>query len=253
MRDTSLGSHAALSIDSAVRRGSSWPVIVRTPAGEFLTKLRGAAQGVLPLIAEIIVGELAAALGLPVPERALITLDQTTPSGDRTDELLDLLGRSHGTNLGFRYLTGAVDLRPDEASRVSSDMASTILWLDGFVMNPDRTPQNPNIMLWHRQPWLIDHGAALSFHFDLEHLTEQTAREPLFDGSRHLFANQAALAASADADNAARFSRNVLSEAAGKVPDDFLRAAFPRLSPDAARGIYAAFLWKRLKPPRPFL
>lgn len=245
--------HAALSIASAVRSGSSWPVVARTEAGDFLTKLRGAAQGVLPLIAEIIVGELATALGLPVPERALVTLDADVPSEDRTDELLDLLARSDGTNLGFRYLPGATDLRADEGLRVSTEFAGAVLWLDGLVMNPDRTARNPNILLWHRQPWLIDHGAALSFHFDLAGLTEQTPRAPLFDASHHLFAVHGAAAVRADGENAARLSRDVLAAAAAHVPDDFLRAAFPRTSPEAMRGVYAAFLWKRLKAPRPFL
>jgi hypothetical protein len=208
---------------------------------------------VLPLIAEIIVGELATVLGLPVPERSLVVVDGETPSSDRTDELLDLVARSHGMNLGFRYLRGATDLRLDERWRVPPEVASAILWLDGLVMNPDRTPENPNILLWHRQPWLIDHGAALSFHFDLQSLTEQMPREPAFDWQRHLFAQHAPGASRIDADCAARFSREVLADVVAKVPEDFLRTAFPRSEPAAVRGIYAAVLWKRLKAPRPFL
>jgi hypothetical protein len=253
LRSNRLAVHAALSIASAVRLGSSWPVIARTEAGEFLTKLRGAAQGVLPLIAEIVVGELATALGLPVPERVLVTLDERTPSEDRRDELLDLLARSSGTNLGFRYLPAATDLRQSEYSRVPPDVAGAVLWLDGLVMNPDRTLQNPNILLWHQQPWLIDHGAALSFHFDLSRLTEQTPRTPLFDSSRHLFAGHVASAVRMDEENSHKLSRDVLACAAAAVPDDFLHAAFPRATPDAIRGVYATFLWKRLKAPRPFL
>jgi hypothetical protein len=248
-----LAVHAALSIESAERHGSSWPVLARTDAGDFLTKLRGAAQGVLPLIAEIIVGELATALGLPVPARAIVSLDEDTPSEDRRDELLDLLARSRGMNLGFRYLPDAIDLPPVERWRVPAEFAGTVLWLDGLVMNADRTPQNPNIVLWHRQPWLIDHGAALSFHFDLPRLTEQTPREPLFAPSRHLFAEHAAAALGMDEENARKLSRDALAAAAAAVPDDFLHTAFPRTTPDAMRGVYATFLWKRLKPPRPFL
>jgi hypothetical protein len=248
-----LPEHRALSITSVVRRGSSWPVVVRTDGGEFLTKLRGAAQGVLPLVAEIIVGELATVLGLPVPERAIVVLDEATPSDDKNDELLDLIGRSHGKNLGFRYLPGAVDMRADERSVVPADVAATILWLDGLVMNPDRTPQNPNILLWHGQPWLIDHGAALSFHFDLAGLTEQTPREATFDAGRHLFSGQAALLGQVDAENARRFSRETLEAAVSVVPDELLKAALPRINPAMARGVYVAVLWKRLKAPRPFV
>lgn len=248
-----LAHYRALSVAAAVRRGSSWPVVVRTEGGEFLTKLRGAAQGVLPLIAEIIVGELATALGLPVPERVLVTLDETTPSDDNNDELLDLLRRSSGINLGFRYLRGAEDLRADRVATMPGDVGATILWLDGLVMNPDRTPTNPNILLWHQQPWLIDHGAALSFHYDLPALTEQTARETPFDWSRHLFESRAARAVELDGACAARLSRDVLAGAASLVPDEFIAAAFPRTAPAVVRGMYAAVLWKRLKSPRPFL
>jgi hypothetical protein len=208
---------------------------------------------VLPLIAEIVVGELATALGLPVPERVLVTLDEETPSDDRNDELADLLQRSKGTNLGFRYLTGAVDLRPEQLAMVPGDLGAVVLWLDGLVMNPDRTPQNPNILLWHRQPWLIDHGAALSVHYDVAALTEQTARETAFDWRRHLFESRAARAAELDAACAAKLSRDVLAEATSMVPDDFIAAAFPQMSPETVRGMYTAVLWKRLKPPRLFL
>jgi hypothetical protein len=108
-------------------------------------------------------------------------------------------------------------------------------------------------MLWNRQPWLIDHGAALSFHFDLAHLTEQTARESPFDWASHLFAHHAARVATVDAGCAASLSREVLAEAVAVVPDGFLRAVFPTTPAAAIRGVYTALLWKRLKPPRPFL
>ena len=118
-----LPRYDALRIVRAVRHGSSSPVVVETAAGLFLVKLRGAAQGLPPLIAEIIVAELAGALVLPVPERALVTLDDTVPSDDKNDELADLLGRSRGTNLGFRVLDGASDLRADQLHLVDADTA----------------------------------------------------------------------------------------------------------------------------------
>src|SRR5690242_496971 len=128
--------HRALAVSTGIRRGSSLPVVVRTEAGEFLTKLRGAAQGLLPLVAEIIVGEIATLLGLPVPERVLVDFDETVPSEDRNDELLDLLRRSRGTNLGFRYLPGATDLVARDARKIPADVAANVLWFDGLVMNP---------------------------------------------------------------------------------------------------------------------
>jgi hypothetical protein len=249
----SLPEYPALRVLSAIRRGSSWPVVVQTPGGTFVTKLRGAAQGVAPLVAEIIVAELATALGLPVPERALVRLDETTPTDDANDELADLLARSHGTNLGFRFLPGATDLRDDQLHLIDEELASRIVWLDALVMNPDRTARNGNILLWHRQPWLIDHGAALGFHYDFGGLTEQAPRDRTFDLDGHLLRRRATRLRDVDDGLAKALTRGVLEAAVAVVPTGFLETAFPRESPARVRAAYAAFLWKRLKAPRPFL
>ncbi len=225
---------------------------METPAGEFVVKLRGAAQGVLPLVSEVLVGEIATRLGLSVPERALVSFEPALPSEDRNDELADLLARSTGENLGFRLLPGATDLRLDQLPMVVPEVRPRILWLDGLVSNPDRTAQNPNVLLWHRQPWLIDHGACLSFHHDFSRVTESSPREP-FDFSGHLFHGDAASVRDVDAACAAALSRDALTEAARRVPDSFLSGALGSLSPSRARAAYVEFLWKRLKAPRPFI
>jgi len=245
--------HRAQRIVSAIRRGSSSPVVVETDAGTFLVKLRGAAQGVPPLIAEIIVAELAGALGLPVPERVLIDLDDLVPSKDRNDELVDLLRASRGKNLGFRLLSGAMDIRLDQLHLVAPPLASLVFWLDGLVMNPDRTPRNPNILLWHRGPWLIDHGAALAFHYDWSAVTEQSPRDAGPAARDHLLFSRVRDIEAVDRNAAAVVSRDVLVEASGTVPDTFVQAAFPHDDPERVRAAYVAFLWKRLKIPRPFL
>ena len=238
---------------SVVRRGSSSPVVVATPAGRFLTKLRGAAQGVLPLIAEVIVAEIATRVGLAVPERVLITLDDDTPKDDRNDELLDLLARSSGTNLGFRFLDGAVDYAPGTSRSPDPELAARILWLDGLVTNPDRTARNPNVLLWKGQPWLIDHGASLAFHYRLGALTEQSPREREFETDEHVFGLLRARLPAVDAECATLLSRDALSSAVAVVPDDFLVSAFPGEAPARMRAAYVAYLWKRLKAPRPFV
>ena len=248
-----LPRYKALRIVRAIRRGSSSPVVVETAAGLFLVKLRGAAQGIPPLIAEIVVGELAGALGLPVPERVLVTLDETAPSDDRNDELADLLARSHGTNLGFRFLDGATDLRSDQLDLVDTDTATLVAWLDGLIMNPDRTPSNPNILLWNRRPWLIDHGSSLSFHYDWARVTEQSPRERGAPLRNHLFHGRIGSFQDVDDDAARAISRNVLAEASSAVPSSFLTDAFPGEPAERTRAAYVAFLWKRLKPPRPFV
>lgn len=245
--------HPALRILAAVRRGSSLPLLVETAGGEFLVKLRGAAQGVAPLIAEILVAELATTLGLPVPERVLVTLDEAVPSDDRNDELADLIRRSYGMNLGFRYLRGATDIALRDVSSIDPQIAASILWLDGLIMNPDRTPRNPNILIWNRQPWLIDHGAALSFHYDWAALREETPRERRFEPEHHLFAARAGELSSVDDELARRLDRAALEHSVGMIPRDFVSAAFPSEDVERIPLSYAAFLWKRLRAPRPFV
>lgn len=248
-----LPKHRAERILSVNRTGGSAPVVVESAAGHFLVKLRGAAQGLPPLIAEIIVAELAGALGLPVPERALITLDALVPSDDKNDELADLLARSHGSNLGFRLLPGARDLRPDRLEQVEPDVAAQIVWLDALVLNPDRTAPSPNVLVWHGRPWLIDHGASLSFHYDWDSLTEASPREPGPPLEQHLLFARALPLAAVDESAARALPREVLRAACARVPTEFLASAFPEQDPARTREAYVAFLWKRLKSPRPFV
>ncbi len=232
-----------------MRGASSSPVIVET-GGRFVLKLRGAGGGVPALIAELVVGELAERLGLPVPERVLVELEAEFSSDDRNDELHDLLVRSVGLNVGFRYLDGARLPRPEELARLDDAFALGVLWLDGFTLNPDRTSSNPNILFWKERPWLIDHGAALSFHYDWPHVTETSPRE-LTSYAGHVFAERAGRLSLLDATLARRLDPNALAACLNVVPDELLAAAAPE-APDRARAAYEAFLWKRLKPPRPF-
>jgi hypothetical protein len=233
------------------RGGSSSPVIVETPGGRFVAKLRGAGGGVPALIAEIIVAELAERLGLPVPERALVELGADFKSDDQNDELADLLTRSIGQNLGFRWLEGAHAPRPEELARFDEEFVTRVLWLDGLTLNPDRTPANPNILVWQRQPWLIDHGAALAFHYDWAQVTEASPREPM-SYAGHLFAPHAGLLGRVDAQLAKRLDPYALAAVLRAVPDELLASATPE-APERERAAYEAFLWKRLKSPRPFV
>ncbi len=238
---------------TAIRRGSSLPVVVQTSSGRFVAKLHGAAQGMLPLVAEIIAGELATVVGLPVPERALVDFGDGIPSDDANDELADLLAKSPGKNLGFRFLDGARDLRADELRRLDLDLAVRILWLDGLILNPDRTPRNPNILLWHHQPWLIDHGAALSFHFDWQGVSEQSPRDASFDVGGHALSFVSERLADVDEELAGLMTREVLWNACAAVPAAFLSDGSQGEDPERTRAAYVAFLWKRLRAPRPFV
>jgi hypothetical protein len=230
-------------ITARIRNASSSPVIAETEAGTFFVKLRGAAQGTLALCAEIIVANLAEAIGLNVPKRALVTLDSDTPSDDKNDELAQLLSFSHGLNLGFQYFKDARDLRPDETHLIDEGTASKIVWLDALAMNPDRTPKNTNILWRQQKPWLIDHGAALGFQYDWTRIQEQTAARH-YPFERHLLIPRAThLAAIGEGG----LTREAIDGAVAAVPDDFLAPHLGSTPLARRREAYAAVLWKRLK------
>lgn len=237
---------------SRIRSGSSSPLVVDTAGGRFVAKLRGAAQGPSALVAEVVVADLAERLGLPVPERVSLELDAEVQTDDRNDELAQLLAASVGQNLGFRWLDGASVLRPADAATIDDEFAVRVLWLDGLVQNLDRTPSNPNVLLSRGQPWLIDHGAALMFQYDWAHVSEDSPRAGL-EPSAHLFAARTGLLARLDETLARALSRELLSDVLAGVPDSFLADRPAEWSLARARAAYVAFLWKRLRAPRPFV
>ena len=128
-----------------------------------MVKFRGAGQGPKALAAEIVAGELARGLGLPVPELVLVELDPELARAEPDPEIQDLIKASAGLNLGVDFLPGVAAVQP-RAARPSAELAAGVVWLDAFVENIDRTPRNPNLLLWHGNLWLIDHGAALYVH-----------------------------------------------------------------------------------------
>ena len=244
-----LPRHRIVRIERAERAGSSWPLVALDEHGDrWLVKLRGAAQGPLPLVAEVIVAGLAEALGLRAPARACLHLDGTAASTDRHEELRDLLARSHGDNLGLAFVAGARVATAAELAAVDDATAATVLWLDGLVDNCDRTAANPNLLVVGGALWPIDHGAALPFHFDWAALDEAAPRRARSPRVPHVFADRTAAMISRDAVLAACLPRAALAAAVAAVPAAWL----PR-DPERTRAAYAAYLWKRLAPPRPFV
>jgi hypothetical protein len=256
----------ALRLVSGRRRGSSRPIIVDTEAGLRFVKLRGAAQGTGPLVAEIIVGALADAIGLSVPARSLVYLPPAIEvdegTGEWDDELEDLLDASVGLNLGFGYLGEVRELTPDELQSISADDRAAILWLDRFTLNLDRTARNPNLVWSNGRVWLIDHGAALGFQYDWSIVTEETPRAVRPEVEPHLFGDSVAPGDLTTWDEilAARITREVLEAAVAEVPDSFLTPLLPAQDGEdeaellnQRRAAYVAFLWKRLAAPRTFL
>ena len=239
---------------SADKRGSSWPVLVETDDGLRFTKLRGAAQGTGALVAEVIVAELAEALGLRVPARALVRFSADVESADQNDELADLLRASAGINLGFAYLDSARNFVPvADVDFVRQRDAAAILWLDGLTSNPDRTARNPNLLWWDDVLWLIDHGAALGFQYGLPEVEPSAARRPYSVREPHLLKSRVDDLAGEDPPFAALITPEVIERAVAEVPDEFLLPLLTTDSLDERRAAYRDYLIRRLEAPRPFL
>ena len=244
--------YAARRVLRADRAGSSWPVLVETDAGIFYAKLRGAAQAPASLVAEIVVGGLADALELPVPARVLIEIRADVCIDDPHQELRRLVRASVGMNLGFQVLPGVQPFRAADAERVDPDQASSIVWLDGLVQNPDRTTKNPNLIWSHGQLWLIDHGASLGFQHAWSRVTEQSPRANGWRAENHALYRRATRLDLVDEPLASRLGHDVLQSAVDAIPDDLLLEDGEEAK-RRRRAAYVAFLWKRLKRPRPFV
>jgi HipA-like kinase len=244
-------TYRARRVLRADRGGSSWPVLIDTDAGVFYAKLRGAAQAPASLVAEIVVRALADALGLLVPARVFIDIPADLPADDPHEELAELLSRSIGRNLGFQRLPGVRNFAQADVPLVDSDLASRVAWLDGLVQNPDRTAKNPNLLWSHDRLWLIDHGASLGFHHRWCDVTEESPRARGWPLTNHVLQSQATRLPLIDNALATALDRTVLQSAVDAVPDEYLSGDVTEAR--RRRAAYVAFLWKRLKEPRPFL
>jgi hypothetical protein len=200
-----------------LREGGSLPAVVEADnLGTYVMKFRGAGQGPLALVAEIITGELARALGLPTPELVLASLDPRIPPSEPDPEIQDLMRASIGLNLGVDFLPGAAGFDP-LGWTVSEMFASEVLWLDALTQNVDRTWRNPNLLVWHGDTWLIDHGASLYFHHNWP---GADPRKP-FDASTHVLADRATALPAAHAKLAPLVTTELLTEVTSLVPPEW--------------------------------
>jgi hypothetical protein len=162
---TRLRSVAAIRYVMPLREGGSLPGLVEADDdGLYVIKFRGAGQGLRALVAEVIVGELARRLGLLVPELVELELDPVLGAAEPDPEIQQLITDSGGSNLGVDFLPGALPYTPAGRWRPDPELAADVVWLDALTTNVDRTPRNPNLLIWHERLWLIDHGAALYLH-----------------------------------------------------------------------------------------
>jgi len=235
-----------------LREGGSLPAIVEADdSGMYVLKFRGAGQGVKVLIAELIVGELARAAGLPIPEIVLIELDGDLARTEPDAEIQQLIRESAGLNLALDYLPGSVTFDP-VADQPEAMLASSIVWLDAFTSNVDRTARNANMLMWHQKLWLIDHGSALYFHHGWTEGADRSAN-PFPAIKDHILLKFADALAEADAVMAARLTPGLIGEIVALVPEAWLAADAAFATPAKVRDAYVQHLTRRLQAPRAFV
>ncbi|MEM1094072.1 MAG: HipA family kinase [Bacteroidota bacterium] len=252
--------HTATRYVVPLREGGSLPAIVETATDDlFVVKFRGAGQGARALIAELLAGGIAQHLGFRIPELAVVDLGDTFGRTERDPEIQDLLNGSRGLNVGLRFLEGALNFDPlASIPLVDPAWAAALVWLDAFVTNIDRTPRNPNLLVWDGAPWLIDHGATLYFHHNWEGLGEAQIHTAFAPISQHVLLPHMGDLHAADARLASQLSADVFADLLAAIPDAlFMDAPAGRMPPfptaDANRDAYAHVLAQRLNGPRAFV
>src|SRR3954468_2748302 len=244
---------AATEYVTPLREGGSLPAIVNgDDDGTYVVKFRGAGQGVRALIAELISGELGRALGLPVPEIVFVQLDARMAKTEPDAEIQELLAKREGVNIGLDYLPGSITFDPiiERTMHGKSRLASAIVWFDALVTNVDRTAKNTNLLLWHRNLWMIDHGATLIFHHNWSDDVLKRARKPFTAIKHHVLLPWATEIAKIDAELAAMLTPEVIDGVLAAIPDDWL-ADEPRFAnADEHRAAYRDYLLHRLGSPR---
>jgi hypothetical protein len=228
-----------------LREGGSLPGLVEgDDLGTSVCKFRGAGQGERVLVAEVIVSGLATRLGLRTPRLVGLDLDPQLARYEADQEVQDLLNASPGLNLGIDFLPGSFGYDGEVAT--GADAAARVLWLDAFTANVDRTWRNPNLLLWHGEVWVIDHGASLYFHHGWSGGVGDPARfaaQP-WDMHGHVFASSADRLPEVDADIG--LAEADLRAVVADVPDEWLTLVPGTETPDALREAYVAFLSARL-------
>ncbi|MYU26085.1 HipA family kinase [Streptomyces sp. SID8352] len=235
-----------------LRSGGSVPAVVEADdLGTYVVKFTGSAQGRKALVAEVIVGELARALGLRVPRLVLAHFDPALGAHEPHQEVRELLDASPGLNLGMDYLSGAADFTPEVAETFPVDPAEAgrIVWLDALTANVDRTVHSSNLMVWPTRGtvapllWLIDHGAALVFH----HRWDTSAPEKAYDFRHHALGHFAPDVRAADAELAPKVTEELLRDVAGRVPDGWFTLEAGFVTPGQVRDAYVRYLHARVR------
>lgn len=228
-----------------LREGGSMPAIAEADDGFlYVLKFRGAGQGHKALISEIIGGEIARALGLRMPELVFANLDEAFGRTEPDEEIQDLLKASVGLNLALHYLSGAITYDPT-ITKIEPILASKIVWMDCLLTNMDRTARNTNMLYWHKELWLIDHGASLYFHHTWQNWEEQ-AKRPFVLVKDHVLLPQASELSAIDDEMKALLTPQLIHNILALIPEEWLdERSFD--TAEQQREAYAQFLNTRIQ------
>ena len=231
---------------TALREGGSLPAIIEADdLGLYVVKFRGAGQGPLALVAELVAGEIGRALGLRVPELVLVEVDAALGRNEPDQEIRELLRASVGLNLALDYLPGSSMFDPAAGDTADSRTASLAVWFDAFVANVDRTPRNANLLCWHRELYFIDHGAALYFHHDWKSMAGK-AESRFGQVKHHILLPWANMIEEVNSLAIKLFSPKLFEQILDDVPEAWLLPEATELSASEKRGVYLDFLTRRL-------
>jgi len=237
----------AVQYVTALREGGSLPAIIAADDfGLYVLKFRGAGQGPLALVAELVAGEIGRALGLNVPELVFVEVDAALGRNEPDQEIRDLLKASVGLNLALDYLPGSTMFDPAAGDKADPETASLAVWFDSFVANVDRTPRNANLLNWHRELYFIDHGAAIYYHHHWPTMIEK-AESPFREVKNHILLPWARSLDDADAKARGLLTVDLFAEVFEAVPDKWLLKDDDGLSADEKRRVYQDFFERRLK------
>ncbi len=235
-----------------LKEGGSMPAIVEADdEGFYVLKFRGAGQGVKALIAELISGEIGRFLGLPVPEIVFVELDPILGQTEADPEIQELIKASSGLNLALDYLPGSITF-DTLIEKPSAELASKIGWFDAFTANVDRTPRNANMLIWHKDLWLIDHGASVFYHHNWNKFLEN-AVNPFVQIKDHILLPFAENIEKIDAEFSKKLTPEILRKIVDLIPDIWFENESQTAEPEELRAVYLEFFTKRLTVPRNFV
>ncbi len=236
-----------------LREGGSLPALIEADdLGLYVLKFRGAGQGPLALVAELVAGEIGRVLGIRIPELVFAEVDEVLGRNEPDPEIFDLLKASVGLNLAVDFLPGSVTFDIAAGDEPDPEVASRAVWFDAFVSNVDRTARNANILCWHRQMYFIDHGAALYFHHNWQNI-EQMAHSPFRPIRDHILLRWATRLEAADESMRSKLNQDVLERILDAVPDAWLLPEPGITTPAEKRAAYVSYFLERLKAARTFV